>query len=85
MAERFDETRDERWRAGRAERGLGPNDPFAGDWAQEISEEFLDAANYADVGVQRGEISPQERDRIYLISRECWLRIQQVMQDRGQG
>ena len=48
---------DERWNAGREERGLDPQAPFKGDPIGEFKEEIGDALNYLAVMQARGIVS----------------------------
>jgi hypothetical protein len=47
----------DRWRAGRAARGLAPDAPFQGDPIQELAEELADAWNYVYIAGRDGHIS----------------------------
>jgi hypothetical protein len=52
----FDERRRAKWAAGRAERGLTPNDPFQGNPVLEALGETPDLANYVEQSVHEGRI-----------------------------
>lgn len=71
----FDQRRQQKWRRGRAERGLAPNAPFDGDPAAEARDELVDLANYIDELHFQGRIGEEERYRAHsvLIEWDSWL------------
>ncbi len=52
----FDERRQQKWAAGRAERGLPADAPFQGDPIVEALGETPDLANYLDEAIRQGRI-----------------------------
>lgn len=69
---RFDEARAAKWRKGREERGLQDDPAFHGDAADEIMEEALDLANYADQLIHEKRISKEEAIRMRGIAYEVY-------------
>ena len=75
----FDERRRLKWKMGREERGLAADDPFDGDPACELEEEFIDAGNYLDELMAAGRITREERNQHYAVALSEWRWVREVM------
>lgn len=64
----FEQRAADRWREGRDERGLAPEDPFQGNVIEEFVDEMLDGGNYLSVMYQQGRIDEltEHRARVLL-------------------
>ena len=73
----FDEARRAKWEAGRAEYG---GTVWAGKPPlEELADEMLDAANYAEEALVRGEIDEDECTAFVRTAHEMWMGVQTIL------
>jgi len=81
----FFERAQERWVAGKRERGLPLDSAFQGDPRIEFQEEMLDGANYADEMWRRGMIQDEVRLRVKGMLRELYDMAERAREEEADG